>query len=100
MGEEEWATRLNRGGATRVTSVLRQAGIPVRLAEALVDAVQIPPGQTLAQLRKEERTALLAAVTAFPIACSGHEGYGKVRCPPPPKHSHIPLFLPFVRALA
>lgn len=87
MGEEEWATWLSRGGATRVTSVLRQAGIPVRLAEALVDAVQIPPGQTLSQLRKDERTALLAAMTAFPLACSGHEGYGKVFWPPSPIHT-------------
>eukprot|EP00884_Botryococcus_braunii_P020547 jgi/Botrbrau1/7176/Bobra.0300s0007.2 len=76
-GEEEWSRRLGAGGTASVSSVLRQAGIPSRLTEALTEAVQVPAGHTLSQLRKGERTALLAALTSFPLACSGHEGFGK-----------------------
>lgn len=41
------------------------------------------------QLRKEERAALVEALTAYPLAVSGHEGYKKAEVrhsPPCPSH--------------
>ncbi len=77
--EAAWAERLSAGGSGAVTGVLRAGGVPARLADALAAAAGLPPGRNLAELRKAERLGLLAALTACPLACDGHEGYVKVR---------------------
>eukprot|EP00775_Hariotina_reticulata_P012270 gene12270-biopygen14168 len=47
-----------------------------RLAAALAAEVGVA-GCQLSQLRKVERQQLLAALTAWPLPVTGHEGYGK-----------------------
>lgn len=47
-----------------------------RLAAALAAEVGVS-GRQLSQLKKAERQALLAALTAWPLPITGHEGYKK-----------------------
>ncbi len=49
--------------------------LPQRLAEMLLDAAGVTRERTCAQLRRDERTRLVAALTAFELPWTGHEGY-------------------------
>ena len=51
--------------------------LPERLSLALLDQAGVPAERTLAQLRREERDAVLGALTALPLPVTGHEGYRK-----------------------
>lgn len=62
--------------------MLRQAGIPGRLADALAEEVGIRDQQT-AQLKKSELELLVSRLTNYPLASTGHEGYPKVGSPLP-----------------
>eukprot|EP00899_Mesostigma_viride_P003256 jgi/Mesvir1/12931/Mv05949-RA.1 len=76
-GAAVWDERLRAGGRGQVANLLRTHGVPERLAVALVDEAGVPRDRALSELRKEERGALLAALTRYPLACTGHEGYKK-----------------------
>lgn len=65
------------GGASPVTSVLRRHGVPARLADALCAQANIPVGRKLSEMRKEEKSGLLEALTACTLDVTGHEGYPK-----------------------
>ncbi|MBL8137650.1 MAG: NAD(P)/FAD-dependent oxidoreductase, partial [Acidobacteria bacterium] len=49
--------------------------VPQRLAEALCDVAGVTRERTCVQLRREERARLVAALTAFELPWTGHEGY-------------------------
>lgn len=73
-----WEERLQAGGGATVSALLRRHAIPQRLADALSKQLQLD-GRRLAELKKNERMALVAALTRYNLQCSGHEGYAKVQ---------------------
>jgi predicted Rossmann fold flavoprotein len=75
-GEKEWQEVLGAGGARTVLPLLRRE-MPERLALALLAAAGVEPARTLAQLRREERLKLIAALVRFDLPWTGHEGYAK-----------------------
>jgi predicted Rossmann fold flavoprotein len=75
-----WEARLGgaaAGGGGAAAAALRAAGLPARLADALCAEAGLPPGRRVAELRKAERVALVAALTGYEVAVRGHEGYAK-----------------------
>ncbi len=71
----EWESALDdRTGlvTTRVASRL-----PSRLAEMLVATAGIPPDRRMAELKRDERAALVTALTEFRLPVTGDEGYKK-----------------------
>jgi predicted Rossmann fold flavoprotein len=71
----EWQRQLTTSPGLVVTTVARH--LPQRLAEQLLREAGIPPARGAAELRREERTALLEALTAFVLPWTGDEGYQK-----------------------
>lgn len=49
--------------------------VPQRLAETLCDVAGVTRERTCVQLRRDERARLIAALTAFDLPWTGHEGY-------------------------
>jgi predicted Rossmann fold flavoprotein len=68
-----WTARLQSARGLVINAVAGE--MPERLAARLVDAASVPPDRLCVQLRREERTALVQALTAFPLPWTGHEGY-------------------------
>ena len=66
-------------GSLRSDLLLRQYGIPVRLATALVQE-HGADGKAIAQLSKAQLRALIDALVDYNLQCTGHEGYAKVGC--------------------
>lgn len=73
---DEWLRALRCSGNRSVISVLREA-LPDRLASVLLWAAGVDPTRTLAELRREERTALIDVLMNCPLPWSGDEGYTK-----------------------
>ena len=73
---ETWRARLAAQGPGLVVNTLRKHGVPQRLAEALCADAGVAD-RSMSALRKAERQALLASLTAFVLPCTGHEGYAK-----------------------
>jgi predicted flavoprotein YhiN len=65
-----------RAGATHVGTVVR-AELPARLADRLLADAGVPADRPLAQLRREERRALAAALARHPLPWTGDVGYRK-----------------------
>lgn len=61
----------------RPLGALLRTRLPGRLADLLLAEAGLPPERPLAQLRRGERSALLDRLTAYPLPCSGTEGYRK-----------------------
>ncbi len=72
---EDWDGLL-REEAVAVGVLLRRH-IPARLAEALCREVELEPTTGTAHLRREERRALVTALTRYPLPWTGDEGYQK-----------------------
>ena len=72
----DWERDLNEGGRVHLATVIRRH-LPERLALALLDQAGVAAERPLAQLRREEREAVLGALTALPLPVTGHEGYRK-----------------------
>jgi predicted Rossmann fold flavoprotein len=72
----DWERAFNVGGRAHLATVIRRE-LPDRLAMALLEEAGVPADRTLAQLRREEREALLTALTAMPLPITGDEGYRK-----------------------
>jgi len=72
----DWERDLNEGGRVHLATVVRRY-LPERLTLALLDQAGVPAERPLAQLRREEREAVLGALTALPLPVTGHEGYRK-----------------------
>jgi predicted Rossmann fold flavoprotein len=71
----DWQRELGTSTALVVTTVARH--LPQRLAMQLLKEAGIPPDRSAAELRRQERTALLDRLTAFVLPWSGDEGYQK-----------------------
>ena len=71
----EWQRELATSTALVVTTVARH--LPQRLAIRLLDEARIPDDRRAAELRRDERAALLDALTAFVLPWTGDEGYKK-----------------------
>ena len=76
LSADDWLRALRRSGNRSVIGVLRET-IPDRLASVLLWAAGVDPTRTLAELRREERTALIEILTNGALPWSGDEGYAK-----------------------
>jgi hypothetical protein len=72
----EWGAALEARGSGTVLGALRQY-LPARLAERLATEAGIDRQQTLAQLRRDDRQALLRLLTRYELPWTGDEGYRK-----------------------
>jgi predicted flavoprotein YhiN len=59
-----------------VVTLVRDA-LPARLADALVAEAGIPPTRARAELTRDERRRLVAALADYPLPHTGDEGYTK-----------------------
>ena len=71
----EWQRELTTSAALVVTTVARH--LPQRLAVKLLTEARVPLDRKAAQLRRDERIALIEALTAFVLPWTGDEGYKK-----------------------
>ena len=71
-----WESALQARGSANVLTLLREE-LPQRLAERLLTDAGLARDVALAQLRREERRALLECLTRYPLPVSGDEGYKK-----------------------
>jgi predicted Rossmann fold flavoprotein len=68
-----WRDTLAESRGLAVTAVARH--LPQRLAELLVREAGVPADRTCVQLRRDERAALLRALTQYVLPWTGDEGY-------------------------
>lgn len=73
---EQWSGALAAGRGRLVATLVREA-LPLRLADALMTASGVPADRRCADLRRDERTRLVHALTAYPLPVTGDEGYKK-----------------------
>lgn len=73
---EAWDARLRQAAGRPVLAVVREA-LPERLAGRLIALAGVEPSRSGAQLRREERRALVEALTACDLPWNGDEGYKK-----------------------
>jgi predicted Rossmann fold flavoprotein len=64
-------------GRDELVSAILSRKLPARLAEQLMRECAIPPERRTSSLRREERNALIDAVTSYPLPWTGNEGYQK-----------------------
>ncbi len=74
-GPEAWDAALQTGPGSLLNAV--GAALPRRLAERLVAEAGVEPDTLLAQLRREDREAVVEHLTAYPLPWTGDEGYKK-----------------------
>lgn len=72
----EWDAALKPRRGRTVLAAVRSL-LPERLAAVLVERAGLDPSRLLAQLRREERTALLESLTRCLLPWDGDEGYRK-----------------------
>ena len=72
---DTWSRDLSATTGLVVNTVARH--VPDRLAEVLCLEAGLPPGRRGPELRREERTALVEALTSYVLPWSGDEGYKK-----------------------
>ena len=70
-----WDTRLGPGSGTVRTALA--ADLPRRLADRLLDEARVDADTPLAQLRRDDRRALVETLSAYPLPWTGDEGYKK-----------------------
>jgi predicted Rossmann fold flavoprotein len=71
-----WESRL-RGPEEFVSTVVSTCLRPRRLALRMIEEAGIPRDRRTAELRREERTALLERLTSYVLPWTGHEGFKK-----------------------
>lgn len=76
MNDNQWDGALREGGAGQVGPLIRRH-LPTRLADVLIEEAAVDPERSLAELRREERARLVAALTRYPLPWTGDEGYRK-----------------------
>lgn len=76
VAAEEWDARLRGDGSRTVLGVLRRE-LPERLAARLVAEAGVAADRPMPQLRRDERRALVQALTGFDLRWTGDEGYRK-----------------------
>ena len=70
-----WEARLKAGGSQQLRTILR-GELPQRLVDLLLGRLGLHDS-TVANLRREQRQALIEALTRYELPWSGHEGYKK-----------------------
>jgi predicted Rossmann fold flavoprotein len=70
-----WDARLGPGSGTVRTALA--ADLPRRLADTLLDEARLDADTPLAQLRRDDRRALVEMLSAYPLPWTGDEGYKK-----------------------
>lgn len=73
---DAWDAALRAPGAGLVATLVRDA-LPTRLADTLLSEAGVPLERTRAELTRDERRRLVAALTAYPLPHDGDEGYVK-----------------------
>ena len=68
---------LLRGSSQGTAANLIRRQLPTRLADMLLQEAQVDDQVTLAQLRKEQRARLVAALASYELPWTGDEGYQK-----------------------
>lgn len=76
LDDAEWEIALRPSGTRTVAGAVR-AEMPDRLASALIAAAGVDPARMLAELRREERRALIEALVRGELPWTGNEGYRK-----------------------
>jgi predicted Rossmann fold flavoprotein len=76
LDRDAWEARFVETGSGTVGGLLARE-LPTRLAERLADEAGVPRDRSLARLRREERRALLGALTSYELPWTGDEGYRK-----------------------
>lgn len=76
LGGAEWAAALRASGTRTVAGAVR-AEMPDRLALALIARTGVNPARMLAELKREERLALIETLTRGELPWTGSEGYKK-----------------------
>ena len=71
-----WMRALSASVGRTVLGVVREE-IPERLALALIEAAGLAAARTIAELRREERNALIEMLVRSPLPWTGDEGYAK-----------------------
>jgi predicted Rossmann fold flavoprotein len=64
-------------GKDEYVSAILSRRIPARLTEQLMRECAIPPDRRTSSLKREERNALIEAVTSYVLPWTGNEGYKK-----------------------
>ena len=75
VARAEWERTLEDRTGLVVTRVA--ARLPARLADMLVAAAGIPPDRKMAELKRDERNALINTLTEYRLPVTGDEGYKK-----------------------
>lgn len=75
VARAEWERTLEDRTGLVVTRVA--ARLPARLADMLVASAGIPPDRKMAELKRDERNALINALTEYRLPVTGDEGYKK-----------------------
>jgi predicted Rossmann fold flavoprotein len=75
LDDAAWAEAL--AASSRSAGSALRAHLPARLADLLLAEAGVPPERPLAQLSRAARAALLERLTAYPLPCTGDEGYRK-----------------------
>jgi predicted Rossmann fold flavoprotein len=76
LGDAEWERALRPSGTRTVAGAVR-AELPDRLAAALITQAGVEGTRSLAELRREERVALIETLVRGELPWTGNEGYKK-----------------------
>ena len=74
LNASQWEATLASGDAVAATLGRH---LPARLGEQLMRECNIPSDRRVSSLRREERVALIEALTSYALPWSGNEGYKK-----------------------
>jgi predicted Rossmann fold flavoprotein len=73
---EQWRAEVAESGKKSISTLLAR-GLPQRVADAVLHAAQVPPGQRGAEHSKDERNRLVRTIKHLPIPLSGTLGFKK-----------------------
>jgi len=76
LDDHDWEVALRGSGARTVGAVVR-SHMPDRLASTLIAIAGVNPLRQLAELRREERLALIETLVRGELPWTGNEGYKK-----------------------
>ena len=76
LGDVEWEHALRASGTRTVAGAVR-AEMPDRLAAALIASAGVEPTRMLAELKRDERRALIDTLVRGDLPWTGNEGYKK-----------------------
>lgn len=75
LDADAWEREIAGAGGLVATAIARR--VPQRLAAALMEESGVPVDRRSAELRRDERVALLERLTSYALPVTGDEGYAK-----------------------